>query len=216
LKKFSSRFINEDEVEKFKRFLRKNYYKDLKRNELLNFFDNKIKIPYYLFAKIFIRLYTMETPFYRDLNKALSIVIIQILINIFSHNYGLNQKIIKDFHDEFLYRSTSISINELDNIINSSYRLVLTTCFQSFTKIKSVANQFMSIKNDNPNIKRVLFVIYPLKQKTATVTNMIVNEFSYFPEEDEVTFLPFSGFEIENIEEGNQYITIYLNYLNKL
>ena len=73
----------------------------------------------------------------------------------------------------------------------------------------------MSIKNDNPNIKRVLFVVYPLKQKTATVTNMIVNEFSYFVEEDEVTFLPFSGFEIENIEEGNQYITIYLNYLNK-
>ena len=70
LKKFSSRFINDDELEKLKRFLYNNYYKDFKEN-YINFFDDKIKIPYYLFSKIFIRLYTMETPFYKDINHSL-------------------------------------------------------------------------------------------------------------------------------------------------
>ena len=217
LKKFSSRFINEDEIEKFKRFLKKNYYNYLEENGLINFFDSKIKIPYYLFTKIFIRLYTIESPFYRDLNKALGNGYFSDFNQyIFTLYYGLNLKIIKDFHDESLYRGAYISTKELDEIIYSSYRLVLTNSFLSFAKDKSLAIEFMKYLNNNaPTLKKVLFVVNPLKQKNITVTNMNVKEFSYYSEESEVTFLPFSGFEIVNIEEGKEYITMYLNYLNK-
>jgi hypothetical protein len=216
LKKFSSRFINEDEMEKFKRFLKTNYYNSLKENGLINFFDSKIKIPYYLFSKIFIRLYTMESPFYRDLNKALRNGNFSDFNQfIFTLYYGLNQKIIKSFHDKYLYRSTKISINELDKIY-SSHRLVLTNTFLSFTKNKNIAIKFVNNFNNNERtLKTVLFVVNPLNQNNLTVTNMDVNEFSFFCLEEEVTFLPFSGFEIVNIEEGREYITMHLNYLNK-
>ena len=216
LKKFSSRFINEDEMENFKIFLKKNYYNNLKENGLINFFDSKIKIPYYLFSKIFIRLYTMESPFYRDLNKALRNGYFSDFNQfIFTLYYGLNQKIIKDFHDKYLYRSTKISSNELDEIY-SSHRLVLTNTFLSFTKNKNIAINFLNhFNNQERTLKNVLFVVNPLNQNNITVTNMDVNEFSFFCQEDEITFLPFSGFEIVNIEEGREYITMHLNYLNK-
>ena len=203
-------------MEKFKRFLKTNYYNSLKENGLINFFDSKIKIPYYLFSKIFIRLYTMESPFYRDLNKALRNGNFSDFNQfIFTLYYGLNQKIIKSFHDKYLYRSTKISINELDKIY-SSHRLVLTNTFLSFTKNKNIAIKFVNNFNNNERtLKTVLFVVNPLNQNNLTVTNMDVNEFSFFCLEEEVTFLPFSGFEIVNIEEGREYITMHLNYLNK-
>lgn len=216
LKKFSSRFINEGELEKFKRFLINNYYDPVKSIGLLDIFNSKIKIPYYLLSKIFIRLYSMSSSFCSDLNRALrNNNFSDFNQYIFTLYYGLNQKIIKDFHDDYLYRLSYISKNEFDNIINSSCGLVLTQTFLSFSKSEKVAMFFMKNKKILTNMKRILFIINPLKQKDITVTNIDVEEISFFQGEKEVLFLPFSGFEITKIEEQTEYTTIYLNYLNK-
>jgi len=214
LKKFSSRFINDDELEKLKRFLYNNYYKDFKEN-YINFFDDKIKIPYYLFSKIFIRLYTMETPFYKDINHSLgNWNYSEFNQYIFTLYYGLNRKILKDCHEVQLYRATKINKNEYDNIIHSSCRIVLTRIFMSFTKNREIAENFLNFSNQN--LKTILFIINPLTQKNITVTNIDTKELSYFEkEEEEVIFLPFSGFEIINIEERGEYTIMHLNYLNK-
>lgn len=91
--------------------------------------------------------------------------------------------------------------------------------FLSFSKDKHVAEDFR-LKNDNPNIKSNLFVVNPSGQENITVTNIDIEEYSYFEDEREVLFLPFSGFEIIDIKEGYKYngdefSIIYLNYLNK-
>ena len=216
-KKFSYRFMDEYELEEFKNFIYNNYSKGTDIEEL-NFFNVKLKIPYYLYSKIFIRLYTMETPFYRDLNFSLSNGnYSEFNQYIFTLYYGLNRKILKDCHEIFLYRSTCINKNEYDNIIKSSCRIVLTNIFMSFTKNKKIALTFMQTnsKLKNPNLQSILFIVNPLTQKNATVTNIETEEFSYFELEKEVLFLPFSGFEIVKIEEGKEYTTMYLNYLNK-
>ena len=217
LKKFSSRFIDEYELEEFKKFIYNNYSKDINKDEI-NFFCVKLKIPYYLYSKIFIRLYTMGTPFYRDLNHSLKNGnYSEFNQYIFTLYYGLNRKILKDCHEIFLYRSACINKNEYDNIINSSCRIVLTNMFMSFTNDKKIALTFMQTNSrlNNPNLKSILFIVNPLTQKNATVTNIETEEFSFFELEKEVLFLPFSGFEIIKIEEGEEYTTIYLNYLNK-
>ena len=59
LKKFASRLINEEELEKLKEFLIYNYFDAVKESGLLDIFRSKIKIPYYLYSKMFIRLFTM-------------------------------------------------------------------------------------------------------------------------------------------------------------
>ena len=124
----------------------------------------------------------MESPFYRDLNKALRNGFYSDFNQfIFTLYYCLNRKIIKDFHDESLYRSTKIRAKEFDEITNSNYRLVLINSFQSFTKNKSIAINFINnFNNHDPTLKKVLFVVSPLKQKNITVTDMNVDEFSFY------------------------------------
>ena len=215
LKKFSSRFLNEDLLEKFKQFLFNNYYENFKKIELIKIINSNIKIPFYLFSKIFLRLYTMESPFYRDLNKSLRNGNFSDFNQfIFTLYYGLNRKIIEDCHDCYLYRFSNITKKEYDSIKNSSCRIVLAETFLSFSKDIKVAKHFI-LRKDNPNIKRIFFVVNPVSEKNIIVTNIDVKNISYFPCEKEVVFLPFSGFEIINIEEGAEYTTIYLNYLNK-
>ena len=97
LKKFSSRFINDDELEEFKKFIYNNYYKNIHDKDIISFFGAKLKIPYYLYSKIFIRLYTMEYAFYKDLNHSLSNGnYSEFNQYIFTLYYGLNRKILKD------------------------------------------------------------------------------------------------------------------------
>ena len=176
LKKFSYRFINDDELEEFKKFIYNNYYKDIGDKDMISFFNAKLKIPYYLYSKIFIRLYTMEYAFYKDLNHSLSNGnYSEFNQYIFTLYYGLNRKILKDCHEIFLYRSTRINKNEYDNIINSSCRIVLTNMFMSFAKDKNIALQFMTHAID---LKSILFIVNPLTQKNITVTNIDVQEFS--------------------------------------
>ena len=91
----------------------------------------------------------------------------------------------------------------------------MTNTFLSFTKYKRIAINYLNHINHELTLKKVLFVVNPLKQNNITVTNIDISEFSFFCEEDEITFLSFSGFEIVNIEEGREYITMHLNYLNK-
>ena len=198
-----------------------NYYDILEKIDLLNIFGSKVKIPYYLFSKIFLRLYTMQSPFYGDLNKALkNNKFSNFNQYIFTLYYGLNQKCIKDYHEGNLYRGSLINKNELDNMIKSSSGLILARSFLSFSKNKKLSLDFINFRNNNPNIKKILFVVNPLKQNNITVTNIDVKEISEFPKEEEVLFLPFSALEIASIIEGvyyndDQFTIIYLNYINK-
>ena len=90
----------------------------------------------------------------------------------------------------------------------------------SFSKEKSVCMHFMSYQKIVPDLLNVLYIVKPLKENIdSTVTNIDTEDISYYAMEKEVIFLPFSGFEIinirEDIDEGNKYFIIELNYLNK-
>ena len=214
LKKFSSYFINEEDLEKFKRFLLLNYYKFFRAE--VGFLNPRIKIPYYFFSKIFVRLYTKETNFYKDLaNSLFNNNYSDFKVFIFTLYNGLDRKVLNDVHNVPLYRSQRISIDEYKKIVNSN-SLVLTRNFLSFTKDKHVAESFLNHSNNQSNIKNVFFIVNPLDgSKDTRVTNIDAKEFNHFSSEDEVIFLPFSGFEIYHCEETENYAIIYLNYLNK-
>ena len=212
LKKFSSRLINDEELEKFKQFLLNNYFEN--PSEMNQILSCQMKIPYYLYSSLFLRIYTMETPFYRDLKLALInnnfIDFKQFIYTLYS---GLNLNIIKNEHNVNLYCLQLISNDEYDTIKNN--KLVLVRTFMSFTKNKEVAISFSKYLS-RPNCKKVLYVVKALKENTnLTVTNIDTDKISYFSSEDEVVFLPFSGFEISHIDEETEPITIYLDYLNK-
>ena len=216
LKKFSSYFIKEEDLEKFKRFLILNYYKEFCRKEVIDFLNPRIKIPYYFFSKIFVRLYCMESNFYKDLaNLLLNNNYSDFKVFIFTLYNGLNRKVLNDVHNVPLYRCQRISIDEYKKIVNSN-SLVLTRKILSFSKDRHIAECFLNCSNNQSNIKNVLFIVNPLDEsKDTRVTNIDTENLSYFSDEKEVLFLPFSGFEISRCEEAEKYAVIYLNYLNK-
>ena len=188
-----------------------NYFEN--PSEMNQILSCQIKIPYYLYSNLFLRILSME-PFFTYLNLALRsnnfIDFKQFIYILYS---GLNLNIIKNEHNVDLYRFQLISNDEYDTIKNN--KLALARTFMSFTKNKEVA---ISLSNhiSKPNYKKVLFVVNALKGKSnLTVTNIDSDKISYFSFEGEVIFLPFSGFEISDIDEKTEPITIYLDYLNK-
>ena len=207
LKKFSSYFIKEEDLEKFKRFLILNYYKEFCRKEVIDFLNPRIKIPYYFFSKIFVRLYCMESNFYKDLaNSLLNNNYSDFKVFIFTLYNGLDRKVLNDVHNVPLYRGQRISIDEYKKIVNSN-SLVLTRKFLSFSKDKHVAEYFLDNSNNQSNMKKVLFIVNPLDEsKDTRVTNIDIKKFSYFSGEEEVLFLPFSGFEISHEKKIKDYI----------
>lgn len=228
LKKFASKFINEEDLEKFKSFLANNY-NELKRHKFYDILSSKIKIPYYLYAKIFIRLYSLESKFYHDLNMS--------LLNdnfsnfkqfIFVLYYGLNLKIIKSVSDKYLYRSALINQRTYEKILNSLKEseeydnkfIILTKSFLSFSKNQSTVSHFLKFNNQRAkmnNLKSILFKVNPLDNNiNLNVTNFEMKDLDAYDEGEEVIFLPFSGFEICGMQKENDEFTIInLNYLSR-
>jgi len=220
LKKFPSLFINDEELENFKKFVSNNYIEDDKKN---NIFKTKLNIPYYLYSSIFIRLFDMSNDFYHDINKA--------LISENYHNfkqfiymlyYGLNRNVFKTVHDKYLYKAINVDLKTYNEI--KSKKLLLIKNFQSFTKNREVAENFAKFKK--PNLKMILLVVKPLIGKSDIIVTNFDNTGFNFVGEDEVIFLPFSVFEIsEDNDDNNQnnnidndngsYEIIYLNYINR-
>ena len=205
-----------------------NYFDELKICKLYDILRNQIKIPLYLYAKILINLYTLESKFYNDLNCSLINEQFSVFKQfIFILYYALDLKIIKSVNDKYLYRSDIISVETYEKILNffENYKnemndekiIVLTNSFLNFSRRLDVAEKDLnsSLKKFKiDNYKDILFVVNPLKEK-INYTNIDSKEISIYPNEDDVIFLPFSGFEICGIEKKENYSIISLNYLNK-
>ena len=90
----------------------------------------------------------------------------------------------------------------------------------SFSKDKNIAEQFLQGENENKNISKVLFIL----EKDDNIgynlsTHGDIEKISFYPNEREVLFFPFSSFEIKNIKELNinneKIYEIKLLYLGK-
>ncbi len=97
--------------------------------------------------------------------------------------------------------------------------IVLTNSFLSFSKRRDQAEKYFNTGNINTrmdNLKLVLFVVNSLKENiNSNVTNIDAEKISIEEKEEEVIFLPFSGFEICDLDESGKYPIISLNYLTK-
>ena len=133
---------------------------------------------------------------------------------------GLKEFEYKD--NDILYRGTNISNEEIENILNfyknrknddgykASY-LIYSRAFISFSKDKNVSLGFIQ---DIKNTKKILF---QLKNSCniKNLSNAYLYNISYFPDEFEVLFFPFSTFIIENIINENDIYYISLEYLGR-
>ena len=196
--------ISSHNIKKFQRFLM-TFYNE-RKNLIKPNQDKDYKISQNLLALFYLRMYSDESNFYRNLNKDLSNNKFELYETFIFLMYGLlKNNIIKSFISEKLYRCTLLSKIELDRIKDSLEKnripLYYNKTFFSFTKDKNIALNFLK-NNYSNNLYNVLFILDKCENNNYPVSNIDMGNISFFPLEKEVLFVPFSSFEIESIKDN--------------
>ena len=188
--------------------------------------------PISLRIKYWLRAYTLETKFYRDMNMDLMkdkikpyIPYIQLLyaglkLNNFNYSYTNN-----------LYRGAMIKIEEIKKL--SKYMeakqnsqiptaLIYSKAFMSFSLDINVAMEFMQKNNPPDNLVRVLYILKTeVENKKEQIliyknaTNADLSDISNYENEREILLFPFSVYEINDVQKKENYYIVYLNILGK-
>ena len=180
-----------------------------------------------LLCKYYIRVYTQESGFYRDINLNLRkgkkenyLTFIKVLYE------GVRLKALPLGTDRELYRGSVISKEEIkiiNNYINKKIEnlpavIVFSKSFLSFSKERIIAENFLNNIGNNNMLPKVLYILKKDDSIDYSLsTHVDIEEISLLPFEKEVLFFPFSTFEIQNIKEiekGKMY-EINLLYLGK-
>ena len=223
------------EISKFNEFLLNKYSKEEDFKLLIQQLILNIKIPCEILVKYYLRAYTLESVFYKEMNY--------YLMNESGKDYetyikvlyfSLRQKYIEPEVNKKLYRGTRIKKEELKYIENAfKYKkenlpscICYSKAFLSSSLKEEVALTFMSRKSKKEDEEYAIFEFEkPNEIDIQNTSNSIVIKMSRFEHEEEILFFPFSSFEISKlpeertyISEDNKYYTfyrIYLKYLGK-
>lgn len=147
--------------------------------------------------------------------------------------------------DKQLYRGTRLSNQEyqkMNSLFNESKEkglqskglpgaIIFSRAFLSFSKDLQVAINFLinqtpgnTVSNFFGNIINTLYKVLFILEKEENLdenenyslsTHADIGKLSLMADEREVLFFPFSSFEIIDINNKNEYITIHLRYLGK-
>ena len=178
-------------------------------------------IPFQILTKYWVRLYTIESQFYKILNNDLMKSILHSSYKIFIKMMytGVSINSIKSYPGKFLYRGSSINKIEIDKIkqYNAKGKLstvvVFSKAFLSFSEVKEEAIKFCGKTNE-----KKIGCLYVLQNNNINLkeSNGDIQNFSVFPSEKEILFFPGTSFIITKLKDINDNkIEITLNYNGK-
>ena len=190
-----------------------NIYKnDPKYNSLLNQMIYISDIPIELLIKYYARLYTIDGDFYKKMNSELTI---ETYDNIIYQPYiktlyeGSEKKFFNNCEGMELYSSQTFSDNEINEIYDYKNNflkdtnelkkdlpmpIIFSKIFLSFNKDINEAEKYIRYG------KNVMLILKLNDNKYNLKTHADIEEFSFYPNEKEVLFFPFSAFGIKNFE----------------
>ena len=217
---------NDIQIEKFNNYMLYEFHTEEKLVSLIEQLINIEKIPHEIISKYWIRAYTVESNFYRKMNKDLKQLNTNNYLTYIQMMYEAIK--IKSFpinKSKYLYRGTYFShqeINILRKYITNKIQglpgaLVYCRGFFSFSLLKEVALNFMYFQDNPENMIPVLLIIDNNNEDSIShSSSSYIKKFSAIKDEEEVLFFPFSCFEVKNIEKSpDNYYIINLNYLGK-
>ena len=213
--------IQNEELLKLKEYLLSFNNQNLKELILnLNIYN---EIPLEILSKYLARCYTFDSDFYKVMNKNLMKSEMQEVYKTFIKilYMAIEKKIIPTFEGKNLYRGAKINKTEYDKIISYKKKgkirnvIVFSKAFLSFSEKEKEAISFINYEDKDKNTLRVLYELNN-RNRNSTESNANIQDFSAYPKEKEILFLPGSSFVINDIitiKEG--FIKISLNYYGK-
>ena len=218
------------DIDKYNNYLYDRYSNENSAvKELLSSIKLRQNIPLEILCKYYVRLYTNYCPFSHDLNRDLRLNIKDKHLPFIKILYeGVKLKILPLSNNKELYRGASLTNEEINKIkiyLNKKIDdlpalIVFSKSFLSFTKDKKVAKRFLDKCPHDEVLSKVLFVLEKEEKEGYNLsTHGDIEQISFFTNEKEVLFFPFSSFEIKaikkiKIEKENIY-EIKLLYLGK-
>jgi len=186
-------------------------------------------IPLEILSKYYARLYTIESNFYRNLNRDLGLNQIKKYLPFIKALYeGVKLKSLPLASDKILYRGSKISDIEITKIKHYLKEkkpylpasIVFSRSFLSFSKDRGEAELFLYISNNIPGLSKVLYILEKDENLGYNLsTHGDIENISFYANEKEVLFFPFSSFEIKNLNinySGKETVyEIRLTYLGK-
>ena len=212
----------------FYNFLHTRYYN--KSEEITHFLDSISDlndIPIEILSRYYVRIYTEESDFYKELNQNLREKKRDIYLSYIKVLYeGIKLKALPFSNERILFRGTQLANKEIaimeeqknkGDVVGFPGAIVFSKTFLSFSKNINVAQQFM-VHNTKEGFSKVLFILKKdndINIDYNSSTQVDVGKLSLAEDEEEVLFFPFSAFKIEKIEKENNVYKIELNYLAK-
>ena len=210
----------------FYNFLHNKYYNKEKNEEITHFLDSisdLSDIPIEVLSRYYVRIYTEESDFYRELNQSLREGRKENYLSYIKVLYeGIKLKALPYSNDNILYRGCLLPNKEIEDMIKFKNKgeveglpgaIVFSRSFLSFSKKENVAIEFMN-KYQRPNFSKVLFILKKdIDIDYNSSTQVDVGKLSNYDGEAEILFFPFSSFKIVRIYPENGGYKIELNYL---
>ena len=220
---------NKNEIIEFNHFLLDKYSSQITMKNLIEQLLLNVKIPPQILVKYWLRAYTLESFFYREMNYYLERKIgndFDVYIKVLYQ--GLTIKSIFPLINEKLYRGAKMKKKEMAYIVNSLNNkkeglpgcICYNKAFLSSSINIKTALRFMKCRKINENEVRILYEFQKGdKLDEENATNADIQNYSFYPNEKEILFFPFSCFEITKVEtksiENITYFIVNLNYLGK-
>ena len=182
-------------------------------------------IPEPILSKFFARAYTLESPFYDIMNQ-----------NLMKKNYNIYSTYIKLLYkgivnksyepktDCILYRGTRLEKFEIDILKDMLKKkkeskkvpMIYSTSFLSFSTNDEISKGLGSRRLETSKNRSVIIKLNPLDERSkdrVMNSNGCLYDISFYHDESEVLFFPFSSFELVDVKEYDNNMTlIEFNY----
>ena len=222
------------EISKFNHYILTHYSKEPKLVDLINQIYIGYQIPNEITSKYWVRAYTAQSNFYKEMNKDLRLDKFDKYLTFIHMMYnGIKIKSFSFNPNCKLYRGAKFDQKEIDNLElslknkSSNFPSSIFYCksFLSFSKNKEIAKTFIKKEgNGQVGLSLALIIIEEFTEGAINCHGCAeIQKFSFFKNEEEILVFPFTCFEVKSIEKkedkdkdiSKTYYIIHLNYLGK-
>ena len=213
----NSENISKDEFELLIDYLYNNFSKE----KVFDLFKPSLiikSIPFQILNKWWLRAFSLNSKLNNNLK--LKEEFFNTFIKILYKSFDINS--IDFYNEDFnLYRTQIMNENEYKKILNDFNNkkenlIVFSNNFVNFFKSIEIVNSIRLESNENQI--SILFELKNFKNKNF-FKGIDLQNYSFYPNEKEIIFLPFSSFCVENVEDdeiGKKISLIYIdNYFNE-